>query len=120
MFCDVTCSDDMFQCHYPSYCIYKEWQCDGERDCSDGSDELQCPENKCEPGLLNCSVEKLCLTVMWMHFLLGQFQCRSDQQCINSQWRCDNEPDCADTSDEDPEMCANLVCEPNRYRFLSF
>ena len=28
-------------------CIEKEWYCDGEPDCEDGDDELNCPSRTC-------------------------------------------------------------------------
>ena len=30
----------------------------------------------------------------------SQFQCRSTKKCIPKSWRCDNEVDCEDGSDE--------------------
>lgn len=35
---ETACSDDKFRCK-SGRCIPKHWQCDGENDCSDGSDE---------------------------------------------------------------------------------
>lgn len=37
-----TCSDDEFQCHSDDRCISDRWRCDGDTDCSDGSDEENC------------------------------------------------------------------------------
>ena len=28
----------------PHYCVYNQWICDGETDCIDGSDEINCTE----------------------------------------------------------------------------
>lgn len=38
VFAETACSDDKFRCK-SGRCIPKHWQCDGENDCSDGSDE---------------------------------------------------------------------------------
>jgi len=37
----LKCRKDSFTCDN-GQCIYKQWRCDGVKDCSDGSDEY-CP-----------------------------------------------------------------------------
>ncbi|KAG0434351.1 hypothetical protein HPB47_019166 [Ixodes persulcatus] len=59
-------------------CIPTAWLCDGEKDCSDGLDEANCP-NKCRPD---------------------QFQCRN-LSCISGRLECNGNVDCLDRSDED-------------------
>ena len=59
-----------------------EWKCDGDADCSDGSDEA---EEVC--GAVTICDED------------DQFQCKSGE-CISSQLRCSGAEDCKDGSDE--------------------
>lgn len=36
-----------------------------------------------------------------------EFQCKSGK-CILAKWKCDDDPDCPDGSDEDPETCSGM------------
>lgn len=80
--------------------LYREWRCDGDVDCSDGSDEADCD-----------SVPSHCASHT-------EFLCADKQQCISYLWRCDGDNDCADGSDEAPGLCANVPCMPGRFRYF--
>ena len=69
-----------FHClkHQPK-CISLSRQCDGNRDCSDNSDEVNCNVTACG---------------------YNQFRCHSDGHCIYNTWECDGDSDCNDHSDE--------------------
>lgn len=88
----------MFNCG-DGHCIYKTWTCDGDQDCTNGADELNCPNITAipprKPGI-NVLPADVCHD--WM------FKC-SNQKCIPYWWKCDGVNDCGDSSDE-------LGCSP--------
>ncbi|XP_050441242.1 sortilin-related receptor-like isoform X2 [Adelges cooleyi] len=111
-----TCSSDYFQCTNGN-CVAKYWQCDGDNDCGDNSDEekctkvscgpssFQCSNGKCIPSYWKCDFDPDCedssdeLNCKYSNCSDGQFRCKNGR-CITMQWRCDLEDDCHDGSDE--------------------
>ncbi|CAL9699132.1 unnamed protein product [Knipowitschia caucasica] len=72
------CNSGQFQCNN-GQCINSEWRCDGTKDCTDDSDELNCPPPACTSQ---------------------EFKCVTSGECISIGFVCDGEVDCSDGSDE--------------------
>ncbi|XP_071823213.1 low-density lipoprotein receptor-related protein 2-like isoform X2 [Apostichopus japonicus] len=86
--CSPACTNIQQYCEVDKYCYPFYLQCDENIDCSDGSDEENCPERTCPAGLHQCA----------------------NSECIYSLWLCDGDDDCGDNSDE--SFCATAQCSP--------
>lgn len=83
---NVTCIDRIdceFRCRNGE-CLMMSRYCNGQVDCSDGSDEDMCTQVTTTP--------KTCE--------YNQFKCVDDSKCIDQKLRCDMNYDCVDKSDE--------------------
>ncbi|XP_032884012.1 low-density lipoprotein receptor-related protein 8 isoform X2 [Amblyraja radiata] len=86
--CDVA----QFQCRN-NRCISLLWRCDGDDDCTDNSDEDNCPKKTCAATHFTCD----------------------NGECISGDWRCDGEEECTDGSDEVTELCNKKTCAANEF-----
>ncbi|KAL0151237.1 hypothetical protein M9458_053428, partial [Cirrhinus mrigala] len=129
---DRQCSESEFACT-SGRCIAGRWKCDGDHDCTDGSDEhgcdvkcdndqFQCKNGHCIPFRWRCdadadcmdgSDEENCDRGVSQFCPLDEFQC-NNTLCKPLGWRCDGEDDCGDNSDENPDMCKTFQCPPTR------
>uniref|UniRef100_A0A3P8TS06 Low density lipoprotein receptor-related protein 2b n=1 Tax=Amphiprion percula TaxID=161767 RepID=A0A3P8TS06_AMPPE len=133
-----SCGSNEFQCTN-GQCIDKDWRCDGTKDCTDDSDELNCPPPSCSAQEFKCVTSGECISQRFVcdgeedcidgsdeqrtcerTCSPGQFTCR-EGQCIPGKYRCDRVKDCVDNSDESncnyphctEKTCANGACYNN-------
>uniref|UniRef100_A0A4W4GV52 Low-density lipoprotein receptor-related protein 2 n=1 Tax=Electrophorus electricus TaxID=8005 RepID=A0A4W4GV52_ELEEL len=72
--------------------------------------ECRCPSE----GRWYLADDKYCIHDNGTRCLPGQFTCMNGR-CIRAQWKCDNDNDCGDDSDELERVCAFHTCEPTMF-----
>ncbi|XP_073936188.1 low-density lipoprotein receptor-related protein 8 isoform X23 [Castor canadensis] len=88
------CTKDQFRCRNDR-CIPFVWRCDEDNDCSDNSDEDDCPKKTCADSDFTCD----------------------NGHCIHQQWKCDGDEECPDGSDESEATCTALgTCRGDEFQ----
>ena len=130
------CRTNEFRCA-TGQCVLSTWKCDFERDCTDGSDEKNCPKKECATHRFTCA-NGHCINFDWrcdgdndcgdfsdetncppVTCPPGKAKCGNTNVCIDSSWLCDRDYDCENRWDESEEVCNNKTCGADSFRCTS-
>jgi len=110
------CAPLMFDCG-ENQCIPRSWRCDGDTDCLNGKDEMNCPKTDelCDAKHYKCKEpsEETGSSLKWKS--LSQMFPAS---CIPEAWKCDGEFDCPEKDDE--EGCTTIKCTEGQFKCEGF
>uniref|UniRef100_F7A0B1 CD320 molecule n=1 Tax=Equus caballus TaxID=9796 RepID=F7A0B1_HORSE len=112
-----SCPPSSFQCRTSGFCVPLTWRCDGDPDCTDGSDEDECRIKPCAqdgpcppPTGSPCSCDNIddCPGGIDQNLHnctrqpcpAGELRCPLGGACIPDTWLCDGHPDCPHSGDE--------------------
>lgn len=136
---DSNCDSNQYTCHN-GRCLNMEWRCDGDDDCHDNSDEVDCPATTCTTNNFRCPVSGKCISIRWLcdgvddckdgyptdedkticmkrNCTTDEFHCSSNGKCIAKMLVCDNEADCDEGEDEDEKVCKDEnKCDANEFQ----
>lgn len=119
----ASCTSKEFECASHNECVPKDKVCDGAGDCQDLSDEAACPAQPSKrfpfvpKSPSDVPDEQKVSRVNSSSECEGRFMCATGDLCIPSEWRCDRDDDCPDSSDE--VGCVQAVCRENYFRCTS-
>ncbi|OXU25251.1 hypothetical protein TSAR_015309 [Trichomalopsis sarcophagae] len=111
--CGPICTSDQFLCISTCTCIALENRCNGEMDCENDDDELNCEGYEGHHLNETCHGKR-------------SVRCPNSGKCIAKEWLCDGDNDCGDFSDEShcgPQKnctaeqfeCRNGLCMPQNW-----
>nr|XP_027231118.1 very low-density lipoprotein receptor-like [Penaeus vannamei] len=100
------CQQSEFRCSSGNQCVRRWYICDGDKDCADGSDEVDCDVTSSSAASSTTSTPaspflRLTRQLLQMACDAHEVRCRSGNVCIPNLWVCDGEEDCGDGSDEE-------------------
>ena len=96
-----------YQCE-SGLCIPSYLRCNGNEDCPDGTDELDCPPGKIL--FFKSKINSLTLRISSVACKVDEFKCDSGL-CVRLDQKCDGNFDCPDRSDENGCLPGTLTFE---------